>query len=110
MDQISTGDYRREEDPRLFCSERTGRGPLSETWWQDYSTAIRESADGACDRALMCAYKLCKVEFRYWGMQGKIERFIHDIGTEFADCLPLQSKDVVRLVWYIFSHSFFTFE
>ncbi len=28
----------------------------------------------------MCAYKLCKVEFRYWGMQTKIERFIHDIG------------------------------
>ena len=26
----------------------------------------------------MCAYKLCKVEFRYWGMQSKIERFIHD--------------------------------
>ncbi|XP_019327575.1 PREDICTED: membrane-associated phosphatidylinositol transfer protein 1, partial [Aptenodytes forsteri] len=29
---------------------------------------------------LMCAYKLCKVEFRYWGMQSKIEQFIHDVG------------------------------
>ncbi|CDQ85508.1 unnamed protein product [Oncorhynchus mykiss] len=29
---------------------------------------------------VMCAYKLCKVEFRYWGMQSKIERFIHDVG------------------------------
>ena len=29
----------------------------------------------------MCAYKLCKVEFKYWGMQSKIERFIHDIGN-----------------------------
>uniref|UniRef100_A0A2K6N6J6 Phosphatidylinositol transfer protein membrane associated 2 n=1 Tax=Rhinopithecus bieti TaxID=61621 RepID=A0A2K6N6J6_RHIBE len=29
---------------------------------------------------IMCAYKLCKVEFRYWGMQSKIERFIHDTG------------------------------
>ncbi|XP_051865884.1 membrane-associated phosphatidylinositol transfer protein 1-like isoform X2 [Pristis pectinata] len=28
----------------------------------------------------MCAYKLCKVEFRYWGMQSKIEQFIHDVG------------------------------
>jgi len=27
----------------------------------------------------MCAYKLCRVEFKYWGMQAKIERFIHDI-------------------------------
>lgn len=30
--------------------------------------------------AVMCAYKLCKVEFRYWGMQTKIEKFIHDVG------------------------------
>jgi len=80
-DPISSGDYRREEDPRLFCSENTGRGPLSETWREDYARVIRENASGSCDRALMCAYKLCKVEFRYWGMQGKIERFIHDIGT-----------------------------
>ncbi len=28
----------------------------------------------ASGRAIMCAYKLCKVEFRYWGMQSKIER------------------------------------
>lgn len=31
-------------------------------------------------KSLMCAYKLCRVEFRYWGMQTKIERFIHDVG------------------------------
>ncbi|XP_023349192.1 protein retinal degeneration B [Eurytemora carolleeae] len=30
-------------------------------------------------KAIMCAYKLCKVEFRYWGMQSKLERFIHDM-------------------------------
>lgn len=28
---------------------------------------------------IMCAYKLCRVEFRYWGMQSKCERFIHEI-------------------------------
>lgn len=27
----------------------------------------------------MCAYKLCRVEVRYWGMQSKCERFIHEI-------------------------------
>jgi len=80
-DPISSGDYRREEDPRLYCSAQTGRGPLSETWREDYARAIQESsAECPCNRSLMCAYKLCKVEFRYWGMQGKIERFIHDIG------------------------------
>lgn len=29
---------------------------------------------------MMCVYKLCKVEFKYWGMQNKIEKFIHDAG------------------------------
>lgn len=31
-------------------------------------------------KSIMCAYKLCKVEFRYWGMQTKLEKFIHDVG------------------------------
>lgn len=35
---------------------------------------------GASGGPVMCAYKLCYVEFRYWGMQSKIERFIHDTG------------------------------
>lgn len=34
-------------------------------------------------KAIMCAYKLCRVEFHYWGMQSKIEKFIHDIGKFF---------------------------
>jgi hypothetical protein len=29
--------------------------------------------------SIMCAYKLCRVEFRYWGMQSKCERFIYEI-------------------------------
>ena len=32
--------------------------------------------------SFMCAYKLCRVEFRYWGMQSKCERFIHEIGNQ----------------------------
>jgi len=36
-------------------------------------------------KAIMCAYKLCRVEFHYWGMQSKIEKFIHDIGNGFAN-------------------------
>ena len=31
-------------------------------------------------KSMMCIYKLCKVEFKYWGMQNKLERFIHDTG------------------------------
>ena len=60
-------------------------------------------------KAVMCAYKLCRVEFKYWGMQAKIERFIHDIGNEkknspkkktqpkpLAPWLPTAHKDYIR--------------
>lgn len=59
-----------EEDPRLYRSLKTGRGPLGDDWLENIVAA----------GPLMCAYKLCKVEFRYWGMQSKIEQFIHDVG------------------------------
>uniref|UniRef100_A0A3Q2XDB6 Phosphatidylinositol transfer protein, membrane-associated 2 n=1 Tax=Hippocampus comes TaxID=109280 RepID=A0A3Q2XDB6_HIPCM len=72
-DYIAPHEYLAEEDPRLYRSLKTGRGPLSEDW-------IQEINRSPGDRSVMCAYKLCKVEFRYWGMQSKIERFIHDVG------------------------------
>ncbi|XP_065694970.1 membrane-associated phosphatidylinositol transfer protein 1 isoform X2 [Patagioenas fasciata] len=68
-DPISPGEYKPEEDPKLYRSAKTGRGPLGDDW-------LETAASGT----LMCAYKLCKVEFRYWGMQSKIEQFIHDVG------------------------------
>ncbi|XP_023576282.1 membrane-associated phosphatidylinositol transfer protein 2 isoform X1 [Octodon degus] len=70
-DPVPPSEYKTEEDPKLFQSAKTRRGPLSENW--------REECAGR-RLPIMCAYKLCKVEFRYWGMQSKIERFIHDTG------------------------------
>ncbi|XP_051828649.1 membrane-associated phosphatidylinositol transfer protein 2 isoform X5 [Antechinus flavipes] len=72
-DPIPPNEYKLEEDPRLFRSVKTKRGPLSEDW-------IEECLRHPAHLPIMCAYKLCKVEFRYWGMQSKIERFIHDVG------------------------------
>ncbi|XP_074154916.1 membrane-associated phosphatidylinositol transfer protein 2 isoform X5 [Sminthopsis crassicaudata] len=72
-DPIPPNEYKLEEDPRLFRSVKTKRGPLSEDWIEE---CLRQSSH----LPIMCAYKLCKVEFRYWGMQSKIERFIHDVG------------------------------
>lgn len=76
-DPISSGDYRKEEDPKLYKSSKTQRGPLLDNWWKEYTKA---SEDGASGKTIMTAYKLCRVEFKYWGMQNKIERFIHEIG------------------------------
>ena len=70
-DPVPPNEYKTEEDPKLFHSTKTQRGPLSENWIEEH----RQQAF-----PIMCAYKLCKVEFRYWGMQSKIERFIHDTG------------------------------
>uniref|UniRef100_A0A3P8S975 Phosphatidylinositol transfer protein membrane associated 2 n=1 Tax=Amphiprion percula TaxID=161767 RepID=A0A3P8S975_AMPPE len=72
-DYIPPHEYLVEEDPKLYQSVKTKRGPLSEDWIEEISQFPSQSA-------VMCAYKLCKVEFRYWGMQSKIERFIHDVG------------------------------
>ncbi|KAM4635820.1 membrane-associated phosphatidylinositol transfer protein 2 isoform 2-T2 [Polymixia lowei] len=72
-DYIPPHEYLVEEDPKLYQSVKTKRGPLSEDW-------IEEINQNPGQNPVMCAYKLCKVEFRYWGMQSKIERFIHDVG------------------------------
>ncbi|XP_019342284.2 membrane-associated phosphatidylinositol transfer protein 2 isoform X6 [Alligator mississippiensis] len=72
-DSIPLHEYKAEEDPKLYKSLKTRRGPLSEDWIEEYT-------NNPGKYPIMCAYKLCKVEFRYWGMQSKIERFIHDVG------------------------------
>ncbi|EAT32632.1 AAEL015170-PA [Aedes aegypti] len=79
-DQLYGADYTKEEDPTLYCSEKTGRGPLGENWLAEYWDEVRDkSQPTARNMSLMCAYKLCRVEFRYWGMQTKLEKFIHDV-------------------------------
>ncbi|XP_044737260.1 protein retinal degeneration B isoform X2 [Chrysoperla carnea] len=79
-DQLYGGDYVREEDPLIYTSEKTGRGPLSENWLEEYWRACEGRTQPTPDgKAIMCAYKLCRVEFRYWGMQTKLEKFIHDV-------------------------------
>uniref|UniRef100_A0A4W5JNL4 Phosphatidylinositol transfer protein N-terminal domain-containing protein n=1 Tax=Hucho hucho TaxID=62062 RepID=A0A4W5JNL4_9TELE len=71
-DYIAPHEYLVEEDPKLYLSEKTKRGPLTDDW-------IELINQNPTQNTVMCAYKLCKVEFRYWGMQSKIERFIHDV-------------------------------
>ncbi|XP_029833726.2 protein retinal degeneration B isoform X2 [Ixodes scapularis] len=80
-DQLFGADYVREEDPRLFVSPKTGRGPLDEDWIQGFLDHRLQGMPPPPpgDGTIMCAYKLCRVEFRYWGMQSKIEKFIHDV-------------------------------
>uniref|UniRef100_A0A3P8VR81 Phosphatidylinositol transfer protein beta isoform n=1 Tax=Cynoglossus semilaevis TaxID=244447 RepID=A0A3P8VR81_CYNSE len=68
--QVSDGDYKPDADPAKFKSVKTGRGPLGPTWKKE----LVNSTD--CPR--MCAYKLVTVKFKWWGLQSKVENFIHD--------------------------------
>lgn len=62
-DPVSVADYKEDEDPTKFLSTKTGRGHLKPNW-RDTTTPI------------MCAYKLVTVEFKWFGLQTKIEKFI----------------------------------
>ncbi|XP_030754862.1 phosphatidylinositol transfer protein alpha isoform isoform X1 [Sitophilus oryzae] len=62
-DPVSSADYKPDEDPRKFKSEKTGRGPLVGDW--------KDSV-----KPVMTCYKLVTVEFRWFGLQSRVESFI----------------------------------
>jgi len=64
FDPIDPNKYKAEEDPTLFSSTKTGRGKLQKDWKKTVNP-------------VMTSYKYCSVEFRYWGLQSRVESFIH---------------------------------
>lgn len=54
------------QDLRCFHSEKTSRGPLTEGW-----------RDTHCP--IMCSYKLVGVRFEVWGLQNRVEQFVHKV-------------------------------
>lgn len=60
-DPVSSGDYKEDEDPAKFKSEKTGRGPLTKSWQETQKDPI------------MTCYKLYRIEFKWWGLQNKVE-------------------------------------
>ncbi|XP_078063806.1 cytoplasmic phosphatidylinositol transfer protein 1-like, partial [Mustelus asterias] len=56
--------YKAAEDPRIFRSVRTGRGPLTDSW-RDTSKPV------------MCSYKLVMVKFEMYGLQSRVEQLVH---------------------------------
>jgi len=63
-DVVSHSDYKADEDPSTFQSKKTGRGPLKGRGWQEH-----------CDPVMTC-YKLVTVEFKWFGLQNRVESFI----------------------------------
>jgi len=63
-DEVAAADFKKDEDPSTFKSEKTGRGPLSGDW-------------KASVEPVMTAYKLVTIQFKWWGLQDRVENFIH---------------------------------
>ncbi|XP_006812237.1 phosphatidylinositol transfer protein alpha isoform-like isoform X2 [Saccoglossus kowalevskii] len=62
-DPVSSKDYNEKQDPSKFHSQKTGRGPLKGDWRKTCTPC-------------MCAYKLVTVEFKWWGLQSRVEALI----------------------------------
>lgn len=58
-----TKHYKTEEDPKIFQSVKTKRGPLIEGWRDD--------------KPIMCSYKVVHATFGVWGFQTRVEAYIH---------------------------------
>jgi len=65
-DKVEQKDYKKEEDPTLVRSEKANRGPLdAKGEWKGKDP-------------MMCCYKLVTVEFKMFGLQGKVESFLQN--------------------------------
>ncbi|GAM29057.1 hypothetical protein SAMD00019534_122330, partial [Acytostelium subglobosum LB1] len=68
-DPIDSKDYVKTEDPKIFKSVKTERGPLDTENWRQTVEPV------------MTCYKLVHVEFRYFGLQTKAEALIQKTGV-----------------------------
>nr|XP_057936706.1 phosphatidylinositol transfer protein alpha isoform-like [Doryrhamphus excisus] len=66
---VNAKDYKEDQDPAIFRSEKTGRGPLGPDWKKELVN------NPSCPH--MCAYKLVSVDLQWWGLQSKLENLIH---------------------------------
>ena len=65
VDPVDSHDYKEDEDPSKFKSEKTGRGPLTKGWIDDQSIQPK-----------MTCYKFYDIKFKWWGLQTKVEKII----------------------------------
>nr|XP_042696936.1 cytoplasmic phosphatidylinositol transfer protein 1 isoform X3 [Chrysemys picta bellii] len=85
-DEIPERYYKESEDPKHFKSEKTGRGLLKEGWRETH-------------QPIMCSYKLVTVKFEVWGLQTRVEQFVHKV---VRDILMIGHRQAFAWVdeWY----------
>jgi len=72
------------QDPRHFKSEKTARGSLQEGW--------RDTQD-----PVMCSYKLVTVKFEVWGLQTRVEQFVHKVTSSLPHAFPRRAPKYPNL-------------
>ena len=76
-DEVAPHHYKEAEDLKTFHSEKTGRGPLQEGW--------QKTSD-----PVMCSYKSVDVRLDVWGIQGRVESFVHSVRDQRHRCFVCQ--------------------
>ncbi|KAB0366125.1 hypothetical protein FD754_010281 [Muntiacus muntjak] len=66
LGSVSGWGIKISQDPKHFKSEKTGRGQLREGWRDSH-------------QPIMCSYKLVTVKFEVWGLQTRVEQFVHKV-------------------------------
>lgn len=102
---ITPQDYKADQDPSIFKSEKTGRGPLGPDWKVPSAPALNHALFTICKLEIlifmcttlgfvqselpnnpncphMCAYKLVTVEFKWLGLQNRIENYIQKVWND----------------------------
>ncbi|XP_050680822.1 cytoplasmic phosphatidylinositol transfer protein 1 [Leptidea sinapis] len=85
-DEIKPHHYKENEDPKLFKSVKTERGPLVEGWRDSH-------------KPIMCCYKLVNTKFEVWGLQTKVEDYVQ---TAIREILLLGHRQAFTWMdeWY----------
>jgi len=101
-DDVLAADFKKDEDPSTYKSEKTGRGPLQPGWKEKecydrgnrtkdldtskvvvdkdldgFEVITNDNASGSSVEPIMTAYKLVTIQFKWWGLQDRVENFIH---------------------------------
>lgn len=66
VDEVKPHHYKEDEDPKIYKSKKTGRGPL-ESGWKDTFQPV------------MCCYKAVHVRFDVWGLQTRVEEYLQGV-------------------------------
>jgi len=62
-EEVDPKYYKKEEDPKLYVSKKTGRGGFTSGWQKTV-------------KPIMMIYKMASVEFKVWGFQTKVESWL----------------------------------